>query len=118
MKVAREFSWRSIFCAKHGYEWRERASILKKRKNKHVASLHRKTSRNVLKNTLLSSSPDLVKLRSQFAVYIAQTSEREDGRDRTRRKSQSGHGALFMVGGFTLKATKQRKQLECLQRCN
>lgn len=65
-------------------------------------SVYQKTPRNVLKNTLLSSSPDVVKLRSQFAVLIAPTSEREDGRDRTRRKLQSGHGALFMVGGFAL----------------
>ena len=43
----------------------------------------------------------MVKLRSQFAVLIAPT-EREDGRDRTRRKSQSGDGVLFMVGGFAL----------------
>lgn len=42
------------------------------------------------------------RLRSQFAALIAPTSEREDGRDRTRRKSQSGHGVLFMVGGFAL----------------
>ena len=58
----------------------------------------------MLKNTLLSTSPDVTKLRSQFqqfAVLIAPTSERE-GRDRKRRKSQSGHGALFMVGGFAL----------------
>ena len=55
----------------------------------------------MLKNTLLSTSPDVAKLRSQFAVLIAPTSERED-RDRKRRKSQSGHGALFMVGGFAL----------------
>ena len=54
----------------------------------------------MLKNTLLSTS-DVAKLRSQFAVLIAPTSERED-RDRKRRKSQSGHGALFMVGGFAL----------------
>jgi len=54
-------------------------------------SVHKKTPRNVFKNTLLSSSPDVVKLRSQFAAL-------------TRRKSQSvrGHGALFMVGGFAL----------------
>lgn len=65
-------------------------------------SVRQKTPRNVLKNTLLSSSPDVVKLRSQFAVLIAPTSVRKDGRDRTRRKSQSGHGALFMVGGFAL----------------
>ena len=64
------------------------------------SSVPRKTPRNVFKNTLLSSPPDVVKLRSQFAVSIAPTSEREDGRDRTRRRSQSGHGALFMVGGF------------------
>ena len=63
-------------------------------------SVPRKTPRNVFKNTLLSSPPDVVKLRSQFAVSIAPTSEREDGRDRTRRRSQSGHGALFMVRGF------------------
>ena len=56
----------------------------------------------MFKNTLLLSSPDVVKPRSQFAVFIAPTSEREDGRDRTRRKSQSAHGALFMVGGFVL----------------
>jgi len=65
-------------------------------------SVHQKTPRNVSKNTLLSCSPDMVKLRSQFAALIAPTSEREDGRDRTRRKSQSGHGVLFMVGGFAL----------------
>ena len=64
-------------------------------------SLQRKTPRNVFENTLLLSSPDVAKLRSQFAVFIAPTSER-DGRDRTRRKSQSGHSALFMVGGFAL----------------
>ena len=55
--------------------------------------------RNVLKYTLPSTSSDVV---SQFAVLIAPPSEREDGRDRTRRNSQSGHGALFMVGGFAL----------------
>ena len=65
-------------------------------------NLHRKTLRNMLENTLLSSSPDVVKLMSQFAVFVAPTSEREDGRDRTRRKSQRSHGALFMVGGFAL----------------
>ena len=65
-------------------------------------NLHRKTPRNVFENTLLSSSPDVVKLRSQFAVFMAPTSEREDGRDRTRRRSQSGYGALFTVGGFAL----------------
>ena len=54
-----------------------------------------------LKNTLLSTSADMAKLRSQFAVLIAQTSKR-GGRDHKRRKSQSGHGALFMVGGFAL----------------
>ena len=64
-------------------------------------TVHQKTARNVLKNTLISTSPDVAKLRSQFAVLIAPTSERED-RDRKRRKSQSGHGALFMVGGFAL----------------
>ena len=42
------------------------------------------------------------RLRSQFAVFIAPPSERKDGRDRAQRKSQSGHGALFMVGGFAL----------------
>lgn len=62
-------------------------------------SVHQKTARNVLKNTLLLSSPDVAKLRSQFAVLIVPTSERE-GRDRERRKS--GHCALFMVGGFAL----------------
>ena len=60
-------------------------------------SVYQKTPKNVLKNTLLSSSPGMVKLRSQFAVLIAPT-EREASRDRTRRKSQSGHGVLFMVG--------------------
>ena len=79
---------------------------LKKRKNKNKhflsrTSLQRKMPRNVFENTLLLSSPDVAKLRSQFAVFIAPTSER-DGRDRTRRKSQSGHSALFMVGGFAL----------------
>lgn len=62
----------------------------------------KKTPTNVSKNTLLLSSPDVVKLRSQFAALIMPTSEREDGHDCTRRKSQSGHGVLFMVGGFTL----------------
>ena len=64
-------------------------------------TVHQKTARHVLKNTLLSTPPDVAKLRSQFAVLITPTSERED-RDRKRRKSQSGHGALFMVGGFAL----------------
>ena len=64
-------------------------------------TIHQKTAGNVLKNTLLSTSPDVAKLRSQFAVLIALASERED-RDRKRRKSHSGHGALFMVGGFAL----------------
>ena len=72
-------------------------------------SLHRKTPRNVFKNTLLSSSPDLMKLRSQFAVFIAPTSEREDGRDRKQRNSQSGHRALFMVGGFALSSMGDEK---------
>ena len=65
-------------------------------------SVHQKMPKNMLKNTRLSTSPDVVKLRTQFAVLIAPTSEREDRRDRTRRKSQSGHGLLFMVGGFAL----------------
>ena len=65
-------------------------------------SVHQKTPRNVFNITLLSSSPDVVKLRGQFAALIAPTSDREDGRDRTRRKSRSGHGILFMVGGFAL----------------
>ena len=65
-------------------------------------SVHHKTPRNVFNITLLSSSPDVVKLRSQFAALIAPTSEREDGRDRMRRKSQSGHGVLFTAGGFGL----------------
>ena len=55
-------------------------------------TVHQKTARHVLKNTLLSTPPDVAKLRSQFAVLITPTSERED-RDRKRRKSQSGHGA-------------------------
>lgn len=55
----------------------------------------------MLKIALPSTSPDVAKLRSQFAVLIAPTSERES-RDRKRKKSQSGHGALFMVGGFAL----------------
>ena len=33
-------------------------------------SVHQKTPRNVFKNTLLSCSPDVVKLRSQFAALI------------------------------------------------
>ena len=61
-----------------------------------------KNAKNVFRNTLNWSSPDVVKLRSQFAVIISLRSERDDGRDRTRRKSQSGHGVLFMVGGFAL----------------
>ena len=67
-------------------------------------SIHQKTPKNMFKNTLLSSSPDMVKLRSQFAVLITPRTERKDGLDRTRRKSQSGHshGVLFMVGGFVL----------------
>ena len=65
-------------------------------------SCHPNTPKNVFQNTLLSSSPEVVKLRSHFAVLILPTPEREDGRDRTRRKSQSGHGVLFMVGGFAL----------------
>ena len=65
-------------------------------------SVHQKMPKNMFKNTLLSSSPEVVKLRSQFAVLIAPRTERKDGRDRTRRKSQSGHGVLFMVGGFVL----------------
>ena len=51
-------------------------------------SVPQKMPRNVFNITLLSSSPDVVKLRSQFAALIAPTSEREDGRDRTRRKSE------------------------------
>lgn len=66
---------------------------------------------NVFKNTLLSSSPDVIKLRRQFAaVLIAPTSEREEGRDCTRRKSQSGHGVLFMVGGFALSSLGDETQ--------
>lgn len=64
-------------------------------------SVYQKKPTNVLNHTLLSSSPDMAKLRSQFAVLMAPT-EREYGRDRTRRKSQSGHGVLFMVEGFAL----------------
>ena len=65
-------------------------------------SIHQKTPKIMFKNTLLSSSPDMVKLRSQFAVLIAPRTERKGGLDRTRRKSQSGHGVLFMVRGFVL----------------
>ena len=61
-------------------------------------TVHQQTARNVLK---IHFFPDVAKLRSQYAVLIAPTSERED-RGRKRRKSQSGHGALFMVGGFAL----------------
>ena len=43
-------------------------------------SVHQKTPRDVFETTLLSCSPDVVKLRSQFAALIAPTSEREDGR--------------------------------------
>ena len=56
----------------------------------------------MFKITVLSSSPDMIKLRSEFAVLIAWTSERDDGRDRARRKSQSIHGVFSMVGDFTL----------------
>ena len=81
-------------------------------------NLHRKTLRNMFENTLLSSSPNVVKLRSQFAVFMAPTSEREDGRDRTRRKSQSGHGALFTVGGFALSSMSDEKAFEgCRDSC-
>ena len=51
-------------------------------------SVRQKTARNVLKNILPLTSPDVAKLRSQyqqFAVLIAPTSERE-GCDRKRRK--------------------------------
>ena len=44
----------------------------------------------------------MVKLRRQFAFAIATTTKREGGRDRTRRKWQSDHGVLFLVGGFAL----------------
>ena len=44
-------------------------------------SVHQKMPKNVLKNTLLSTSPDVVKLRTQFTVLTAPTSEREDRRD-------------------------------------
>ena len=72
----------------------------------------------MFENTLLSSSPNVVKLRSQFAVFMAPTSEREDGRDRTRRKSQSGHGALFTVGGFALSSMSDEKAFEgCRDSC-
>lgn len=60
--------------------------------------------RNVF-NTYTSfvfSSATWLKLRSQSTVAIEPTSEGEDGRDRTRRKSQSGHAVLFMVGVFAL----------------
>ena len=73
-------------------------------------SIHQKMPKNMLKNALLSTSPDVVKLRTQFAVLIAPTSEREDPRDRTRRKSQSGHGLLFMVGGFALSSLADETQ--------
>ena len=39
-------------------------------------SVNQKPPRNVFKNTLLPSSPDVVKLRSQLAVFIVPTSER------------------------------------------
>lgn len=64
-------------------------------------AFHLQTPKKVVEDTLLSSSLDVVKLRSQFAAFIAPISERVDGRDRTRRK-RSGHGALFMAGGFAL----------------
>ena len=65
-------------------------------------SVLQKTPRNMFKNTLLSSSPNVVKLRSQFAAFIAPTLERKESRDRTQRKSKGGHAALFMIGGFAL----------------
>ena len=93
-KTKQKYTWRRDFYRESRYTYRypfcPGQVFIKKRLE------------TVLKNTLLSSSPDVVKLRSQFAVLIAPTSEREDGRDRTRRKLQSGHGALFMVGGFAL----------------
>lgn len=57
--------------------------------------------------TLLSMTQ--FKSWSQFAVFIVPTSETEDGCDHTQRKSQSSHGALFMVGGFALSSMSYEK---------
>lgn len=77
-------------------------------------SVHQKTPKDVFKSTLISSPLDVVKLRSQFPVLVALTSEREDGRDRTRRKSLSGHNAVpFMVGGFALSSPGDETPKTC-----
>ena len=76
-------------------QWDDLVSILNK-------CTDPKTPKNVFKNILLSSAPDVVELRSQFTVIIAPTTEREDSCDRVQRKSQSSHGLLFIVRGFTL----------------
>ena len=40
--------------------------------------------------------------RGVNSQYLSRQHQREDGCDHTRKKSQSGHGALFMVRGFAL----------------
>lgn len=60
-------------------------------------SVHKETPKNAFKH-----SRDMVKLRRQFAFAMAPTTKREGGRDRTRRKWQSDHGVLFLIGGFAL----------------
>ena len=82
-------------------------------------TVHQKTARNVLKNTLLSTSPDVAKLRSQFTVLIAPTSERED-RDRKRRSRRvvTVHFLWSEALLWVPLAMKHWKQLECLQRGN
>ena len=49
--------------------------------------------------TLLSMTQ--FKSWSQFQ-YLLCRHQRQDGCDHTQKKSQSSHGALFMVGGFAL----------------
>ena len=83
-------------------------------------SVNQKPPRNVFKNTLLPSSPDVVKLRSQLAVFIVPTSERrrswsyaKEVAECTRCTSLCSDASLWLPC-----AMKHRKQLECLQSCN
>lgn len=81
-------------------------------------SVHKKTPKNVLKNTLLSSSLVLAKLRSQFAALIAPTTEMEDGRDRVREGSQCVVTVYFLPSEASLWVPWAMKRLGCLQKHN
>ena len=122
--------------ARKRYEWREHLKEKKKQKQTwrldfyresrstcrypflSRTSAHQKTPKNVLKNTLLSSSLVMVKLRSQFAAVIAPTTENEDSRDRLREGSHWVVTVYFLPSKASLWVPWAMKRLGCLQKHN